>query len=1335
MPRVFNAAFTTEKNKRDQGPAPRNLLEFGFATPVKLSDSDVTVPGWDGINLVTNGDMELDYGWPDSGDFVTSNTRENTQAHGGTYSRKLVVGRGAGGIKHTGDRFTTSTGSRYRVTTKLYRSADTSPVHVTVRNGADTADILSVDSSALSLDAWTSFSQEYTETAGGSQAFVTVTAESGTTTYIDNIVVEIETYTYGSDLLVNGDMELDSDYSGIGPTLVSQVRSSTEVAEGTYSRYLDGGATWGGMENDNNFSLTSGTNYRLTGQIFRSNVSAGFSVGLARVKAGDGTTTALTGQIDIVTDDVWQPFEFIFDGTVSGANGVLSLEGWDIFTGYYDDVKLQEQILGWSGINLVPNGDMELDSGWEDSGDLVVTNERSSEQVYAGTYSRKLVVAAVSSGITDSANTFTTVTGSTCRIGFWLYRLADTSPVEVIVRNGAGTADVLTESTVVTLGAWQYISHEYTETAGGDQAFVTINANQDTTSYIDDVVVETQLKVLQYAGLVKSWGFVDSSGGQVPGRSIIGQIESSDLALTIINSQSPRFSDNSTAADPIEGVVVTLYQWFVGTDLSEKEPIFVGVVRGQPQYDELEYRLTVKGIWNKYNRVIGNDLILSPDDFPDIDLEDIGRMANIAYGSLVNIRCPAIDSGAVDNLFAAINETQNTLELSDAGRFPTSGMLGCELEEMTYTGNNGKILTGVTRGVNGTTAAAHDAAMVCWEIASEFVYQLASHPIKTAYELFVDDFRITDIAIFYTGQTGDEKVGFEGMAVAVIPARITRAAAVDLLVNDGLTINDAIDVVDTIGVYDTIGVSDTILVDDTIDVSDTIAVSDLINVDDTIAVSTGNHSHTGGNIDTIVWKFDYGVSTGASSVSDTVLQGTIDGDFNPSWLYGSSNQQAKFYKATYQDYEGTPYRYRICVALGDIPTTGEMTLSMNGGGGSIAVDSGDANTTKKGVWTSVPAALDTWAEWNAQYGLINMDVSGNVYVKDFWIEIEITPPAPASAATGVAKSGSASKTGAATKTGSASKSGAASKIGAASKTGTAAKSGAASKGGTVTREGAVTLTGNSVADVEVGTLITANFDGWRDDATGTVTGTPYALLERPDHVIKHLLTYYCEYPAANIGNSFATSGAFYNINSYSFALLINQPISADNLLMKLALQSRSRFFVSPVGVAQLIVRQLGQVSGHAIPKAEIKQGSMSIRRSAENDIVNTFNILWQRDWRLSGPDAYQGATAFTDATSVGSYGVREPARAELFHFDAVIVSAMVDHVGAYWLSFQKDSRKLPSFSVFLDNMETEPGDIIDLTYPLDNMAGFVCEVLKIRHVPGSAKRNIIDHLEILAVEN
>lgn len=76
---------------------------------------------------------------------------------------------------------------------------------------------------------------------------------------------------------------------------------------------------------------------------------------------------------------------------------------------------------------------------------------------------------------------------------------------------------------------------------------------------------------------------------------------------------------------------------------------------------------------------------------------------------------------------------------------------------------------------------------------------------------------------------------------------------------------------------------------------------------------------------------------------------------------------------------------------------------------------------------------------------------------------------------------------------------------------------------------------------------------------------------------------------------------------------------------------------------------------------------------------------------------------------------------------------MARHVGAYLLDYHKCGRRMPHFGLFLDNMEIEPGDVIDITHPLDAMTNLILEVQKIQHHIGSKQQ--IDWLEITGIEN
>lgn len=712
-----------------------------------------------------------------------------------------------------------------------------------------------------------------------------------------------------------------------------------------------------------------------------------------------------------------------------------------------------------------------------------------------------------------------------------------------------------------------------------------------------------------HKGLVKSWGFLDSSIAQTLGSGILGAIEICDLQLTIINTESPRFSDNFTDTDPPENVTVTLYQWFGGLLYSEKEIIFKGLLYGQPKYDEYTCTLTVRGIFEKYNKQIGADLIIDADTYPNADPDDIGKMSNICIGTLPNVPCRSVKAGAVDTLTADLTAAAVTFVVSGSGKieFPSGTVvvqIDAEQISGTYTPAT-NTFSACTRGYNSTSAVAHGKGASVAEVLTTYVYEVAGHPAKAITAVYVDGVLQSAGFTAYTGQAGDELAGYEGKAVIKFTALPVVSKSVTIAISDGVT------------------------------VSDDIAVA---------TPSTTKSIYPSGGTANVI---------DGSEATYAALPGGAVASF-PSTSYGTIIDQY------------------IHVSAGN--SGGALTLQ-NSSGWSPASISGPSAPSKYRLHKSG----GNWADGITFGGV------GALY--EVWEkEVIYTPSDP--------------------------------------------------KSGNAYRSGSLGLIGNSTAETVIGRLVTADVDGYPDDGAGTYTGTPNALIERPDHVFKFIWGILLGAPSGDIDSAtFTAAGAFYAANGYKFTLLINGPVAAADLLMRLALQCRSRFFVTPYGTAKLLVRQLGQASGHAIIKSEIKRDSVSIERSPTTEIINLFNISYGRDLTkdAGSPESYGGSKNFQSAASITRYGQREWKGAQaLFCFDAVRDAVMAEDVGDFLLAYHCRARKMPHFGVFLDNMEIEPGDIIDVTHPLD-ASGFVAEVQKILHHIGSKSQ--VDWLEITGVEN
>ena len=150
----------------------------------------------------------------------------------------------------------------------------------------------------------------------------------------------------------------------------------------------------------------------------------------------------------------------------------------------------------------------------------------------------------------------------------------------------------------------------------------------------------------------------------------------------------------------------TVYQLFEGLDTGDEVPIGVFFLEDPTEMDEtlLTIRMSDQAL------VIENRLkvtTVSRAEFPNAADSAIGQTIRRAFGVLTGVPLiPVVDS-AVSPLFGAITSTATSLILENAAQFAASGTLQIDSEHLTYSGKSGNSLTGLARGQNTTTAAAH----------------------------------------------------------------------------------------------------------------------------------------------------------------------------------------------------------------------------------------------------------------------------------------------------------------------------------------------------------------------------------------------------------------------------------------------------------------------------------------------------------------------------------------------------------------------------------------------------------------------------------------------------
>ncbi len=297
---------------------------------------------------------------------------------------------------------------------------------------------------------------------------------------------------------------------------------------------------------------------------------------------------------------------------------------------------------------------------------------------------------------------------------------------------------------------------------------------------------------------IKSWGQIDEniSGAELAASQV------SDFSINVITD--PNASPNIdtilwNAANNIETTDLELYLWFLGLDAANAPPqlMWVGNIVDFQRQDELSYTLQMADQSVRLDKIIGT--VIDAATYPNADPDEIGKVANILYGASKQVRCQAIASGAIDTIVANITATSpdngGVLQISDASEFPASGAFTIQVdyEQIRVASRSGNALTlaaSGARGYGGTAAMPHNKGAAAYQLITQFVYNIADHPVKTIGDILVDGVRQTTGFAKYTGQSGSELAGYSGKAVVAFTVLPTIYKQVNLGVGKGSHLHD-----------------------------------------------------------------------------------------------------------------------------------------------------------------------------------------------------------------------------------------------------------------------------------------------------------------------------------------------------------------------------------------------------------------------------------------------------------------------------------------------------------------------------------------------------------------
>ncbi|MBT5632090.1 MAG: hypothetical protein HOJ13_05110 [Nitrospina sp.] len=267
--------------------------------------------------------------------------------------------------------------------------------------------------------------------------------------------------------------------------------------------------------------------------------------------------------------------------------------------------------------------------------------------------------------------------------------------------------------------------------------------------------------------------------------------------------------------------------------------------------------------------------------------------------------------------------------------------------------------------------------------------------------------------------------------------------------------------------------------------------------------------------------------------------------------------------------------------------------------------------------------------------------------------------------------------------------------------------------------------------------VRADIQGVKDDASGTLTGVADSLIERPDHAYKWSIL-----NALNLNSSVLDSssldqaGGLFNSVGYSLAGVITSKIIVRELWNQWGKESRS-FFFWELGLARILYRSLNLVNTATTVDKVIfdnmvlldSQNRIGFKttRNLISDVVNKIDLQYRRNWSGEG---YKTVESGSDAESINQFGPKEVP--EDFKFDWIRTQALAVDLVEFYLQERGFPRDVYEVELFLDNMEIERGDILEVNPPTHELENVKVMVLGAGRSLGSGIAKRMDTVPIIA---
>lgn len=263
--------------------------------------------------------------------------------------------------------------------------------------------------------------------------------------------------------------------------------------------------------------------------------------------------------------------------------------------------------------------------------------------------------------------------------------------------------------------------------------------------------------------------------------------------------------------------------------------------------------------------------------------------------------------------------------------------------------------------------------------------------------------------------------------------------------------------------------------------------------------------------------------------------------------------------------------------------------------------------------------------------------------------------------------------------------------------------------------------------------VTAEVMGLIDDAAGACTGTPGALITRPDQVLKKLLFLSESFDPGRIDSaSFAIAATRLDAKGYGIDGVIRGSETIKEAIKRLAFQSRIRPFWSAGFLKLAFVEALEDwAEENPITAEDYQLNSIAVERQPIGSVVNQVDLFYARDWtnEEDGPAGYDSSTRASNTLSIARFGIRnDPGR---FLLDLVRSSAMAADLAAFYAQRCATPSAFYRINAYLAKFALEKEDKITLSGDWNKLRKAKMRVLGMTRAFGSGKNRSINLFQLL----